>query len=209
MAKRPGTHDEALNSSAESSSGDVNMESDDVAAAVSLEEILKLYSQPVNEEQAWALCYQCCRTLAQIQRKKSLKSAGASAIDWPRRIEGAGDVLIWRDGTVKLHFSCSAGEWTHGSQRSKLRHTFVLYDILDCFLFFFLFFLAVWSNPPRGHIVVAVCFQPCGEFVYRRPVRSLITHHTSPRRSEGTADKPADAAVGLQPGSVQTAQSKW
>lgn len=110
MAKRPGTDDEMLNSSAESSSGDVNMETDDGAAAVSLEEILKLYNQPINEEQAWAVCYQCCRTLAQIQRRKSLKSAGASAIDYPRRIEGAGDVMIWRDGTVKLHFSGSAGQ---------------------------------------------------------------------------------------------------
>lgn len=110
MAKRPGTDDEALNSSAESSSGDINMETDDGAAAVSLEEILKLYNQPINEEQAWAVCYQCCRTLAQIQRRKSLKSAGASAIDCPRRIEGAGDVMIWRDGTVKLHFGGSAGK---------------------------------------------------------------------------------------------------
>lgn len=110
MAKRPGTDDEMLNSSAESSSGDVNMETDDRAAAVSLEEILKLYNQPINEEQAWAVCYQCCRTLAQIQRRKNLKSADASAIDYPRRIEGAGDVMIWRDGTVKLHFSGSAGK---------------------------------------------------------------------------------------------------
>uniref|UniRef100_A0A3B4U002 KIND domain-containing protein n=1 Tax=Seriola dumerili TaxID=41447 RepID=A0A3B4U002_SERDU len=29
---------------------------------LSLEEILRLYSQPINEEQAWAVCYQCCRT---------------------------------------------------------------------------------------------------------------------------------------------------
>ncbi|TNM92777.1 hypothetical protein fugu_018179 [Takifugu bimaculatus] len=119
MAKRPGTDDEMLNSSAvvrdlapESNSPDINMEPDDGAAPVSLEEILNLYNQPINEEQAWAVCYQCCRTLAQIQRRKSLKSAGASAIDYPRRIEGAGDVMIWRDGTVKLHFSGSADTYT-------------------------------------------------------------------------------------------------
>uniref|UniRef100_A0A674P6C4 Spire-type actin nucleation factor 1a n=1 Tax=Takifugu rubripes TaxID=31033 RepID=A0A674P6C4_TAKRU len=125
MAKRPGTDDEMLNSSAvvrdlapESNSRDINMEPDDGAAPVSLEEILNLYNQPINEEQAWAVCYQCCRTLAQIQRRKSLKSAGASAIDYPRRIEGAGDVMIWRDGTVKLHFSGSAD--THTSPPTSL-----------------------------------------------------------------------------------------
>lgn len=118
MAKPPGADDEMLNPSSvirgpvpePTSTGDVNMEPDDGAAAVSLEDILKLYSQPINEEQAWAVCYQCCRTLAQIQRRKSLKSAGASALEYPRRIEGAGDVMIGRDGTVKLHFNDSAGK---------------------------------------------------------------------------------------------------
>uniref|UniRef100_A0AAR2KHQ5 KIND domain-containing protein n=1 Tax=Pygocentrus nattereri TaxID=42514 RepID=A0AAR2KHQ5_PYGNA len=37
--------------------------SEDTAEALSLEEILTLYSQPINEEQAWAVCYQCCRFL--------------------------------------------------------------------------------------------------------------------------------------------------
>lgn len=119
MAKRPGTDDGVLNSSPilrdfapESDTGDVNMDSEDGASAVSLQDILSLYNQPINEEQAWAVCYQCCRTLAQKQRRKSLKSAGASAVDHPRRIEGPGDVMIWRDGTVKLHFEGSAGKPT-------------------------------------------------------------------------------------------------
>ena len=30
---------------------------------LSLEEVLKSYEQPINEEQAWAVCYQCCRAL--------------------------------------------------------------------------------------------------------------------------------------------------
>lgn len=137
MAKRPGTDDEMLNPSAvirdlapESNSRDINMEPDDGAAPVSLEEILNLYNQPINEEQAWAVCYQCCRALAQIQRRKSLKSAGASAIESPRRIEGAGDVMIWRDGTVKLHFSGSAGKWKDTAQSLGFNHPFILYDSL-------------------------------------------------------------------------------
>lgn len=137
MAKRPGTDDDMLNSPAvirdlapESNSGDVNMETDDGAAAVSLEEILNLYNQPINEEQAWAVCYQCCRTLSQIQRRKSLKSAGASAIDYPRRIEGPGDVMIWRDGTVKLHFSDSAGKLPDSGQILGFSHILILFDSL-------------------------------------------------------------------------------
>ncbi|TRY84350.1 hypothetical protein DNTS_025445 [Danionella cerebrum] len=61
-----------------------------------LEEILTLYSQPINEEQAWAVCYQCCRWLTQKHRRKE---TGASP---PGRIAGPGDVRIRKDGTVKL-----------------------------------------------------------------------------------------------------------
>uniref|UniRef100_A0A3Q2P9E3 Spire-type actin nucleation factor 1b n=1 Tax=Fundulus heteroclitus TaxID=8078 RepID=A0A3Q2P9E3_FUNHE len=56
---------------------------------LSLEEILRLYSQPINEEQAWAVCYQCCRTLAKAHRE-------------PRRISGPEDVRIQRDGSVRM-----------------------------------------------------------------------------------------------------------
>uniref|UniRef100_A0A8B9FJS3 KIND domain-containing protein n=1 Tax=Amazona collaria TaxID=241587 RepID=A0A8B9FJS3_9PSIT len=31
---------------------------------LSLEEVLKCYEQPLNEEQAWALCFQSCRAAA-------------------------------------------------------------------------------------------------------------------------------------------------
>uniref|UniRef100_A0A671UIJ3 Spire-type actin nucleation factor 1a n=1 Tax=Sparus aurata TaxID=8175 RepID=A0A671UIJ3_SPAAU len=120
MAKRPGTDDGMLTSptilrnfAADLNAGDVSMDCGDGAADVSLEEILKLYGQPINEEQAWAVCYQCCRTLAQKHRRKSSKSAGASAVGYPRRIEGPGDVIIWRDGTVKLHFEGSTETQSH------------------------------------------------------------------------------------------------
>lgn len=118
MAKRPGTDDGMLTSPAvlrdfasrsDLSSGDLDMDCADGAAEVSLEDILKLYSQPINEEQAWAVCYQCCRTLAQKRRRKSSKSAVGSAADYPRRIEGPGDVRIGRDGAVKLPFGDCTG----------------------------------------------------------------------------------------------------
>lgn len=115
MAKLPRTDEGMLTSSTAlrdvGAAGDVNMDPDDggggaaadaaATAEVSLEEILTLYNQPINEEQAWAVCYQCCRTLAQKQRRRGLKSASLLGGD-PRRIEGPGDVMIGRDGTVKL-----------------------------------------------------------------------------------------------------------
>ncbi|XP_026204455.1 protein spire homolog 1 isoform X2 [Anabas testudineus] len=111
MAKRPGTDDGMLTSptilrdfAADLNAGDVDMDCGDGADEISLEDILSLYSQPINEEQAWAVCYQCCRTLAQKHRRKSSRSPGAAAVDYPRRIEGPGDVRIGRDGTVKQHF---------------------------------------------------------------------------------------------------------
>lgn len=109
MAKRPGADDGMLPSptiprdfAADFNTGDLSMDCGDGAEEVSLEEILSLYSQPINEEQAWAVCYQCCRTLAQRHRRKGSKSHGAPPADSPRRIEGPGDLAIGRDGTVKL-----------------------------------------------------------------------------------------------------------
>ncbi|XP_034016076.1 protein spire homolog 1 isoform X2 [Thalassophryne amazonica] len=102
MSIRPRTDDGMLTSPAVLRAS--NVDCDDGAEEVSLEEILTLYSQPINEEQAWAVCYQCCRTLAQKRRRKSSKCVGASAADGARRIDGPGDVWIGRDGAVKLHF---------------------------------------------------------------------------------------------------------
>ncbi|XP_014034307.1 protein spire homolog 1 isoform X1 [Salmo salar] len=84
-------------------SWDMNMDIADGSEDLSLEEILSLYSQPINEEQAWAVCYQCCRTLARKHRKTNSKTSGSSVGDLTRRIEGPGDVRILRDGTVTLH----------------------------------------------------------------------------------------------------------
>ncbi|KAJ8353863.1 hypothetical protein SKAU_G00214300 [Synaphobranchus kaupii] len=89
-------HDDELNP------GHINMDCRDGKNELSLEEILMLYGQPINEEQAWAVCYQCCRSLAQEHRKRNSKSATASVVDHARRIEGPGDVRIHKDGVVRL-----------------------------------------------------------------------------------------------------------
>ncbi|XP_036809526.1 protein spire homolog 1 isoform X2 [Oncorhynchus mykiss] len=92
-------------------SWDLNMDIADGAEDLSLEEILSLYSQPINEEQAWAVCYQCCRTLARKHRRRNSQTSGSSVGDLTRRIEGPGDVRILRDGTVQLHHQDSEDKY--------------------------------------------------------------------------------------------------
>uniref|UniRef100_A0A667ZWR4 Spire-type actin nucleation factor 1b n=1 Tax=Myripristis murdjan TaxID=586833 RepID=A0A667ZWR4_9TELE len=71
------------------------------AEDLSLEEILRLYNQPINEEQAWAVCYQCCRSLAQGHR-------GRRTAAYPTRIGGPEDVRIQKDGSVRLQYQSYA-----------------------------------------------------------------------------------------------------
>ncbi|XP_075682562.1 protein spire homolog 1 [Rhinoderma darwinii] len=54
-----------------------------------LEEILDLYNQPINEEQAWAVCYQCCAALRAGSAKRP-------------KIKGASEVRVRRDGAVTV-----------------------------------------------------------------------------------------------------------
>jgi spire-like protein len=54
---------------------------------LSLEEVLKVYEQPINEEQAWAVCFQGCR---------GLRGAPGGG----RRIRDTADILLRRDGSV-------------------------------------------------------------------------------------------------------------
>lgn len=59
---------------------------------LSLEEVLKSYEQPINEEQAWAVCYQCCSGL----RLPRPPTVGVS------RVKDPSSILLRRDGTVSL-----------------------------------------------------------------------------------------------------------
>lgn len=56
-------------------------------AELSLEAVLKAYEQPINEEQAWAVCFQGCRGLR-----------GAPGSGW--RIRDTADIVLRRDGSV-------------------------------------------------------------------------------------------------------------
>ncbi|XP_010882392.2 protein spire homolog 2 isoform X2 [Esox lucius] len=61
---------------------------------LSLEEVLKSYEQPINEEQAWAVCYQCCGGL---RVPSPLTVTGVIY-----RIKDPSSILLLRDGTVSL-----------------------------------------------------------------------------------------------------------
>ncbi|KAM8966919.1 protein spire homolog 1 [Pelodytes ibericus] len=60
--------------------------------SLSLEEILDLYKQPINEEQAWAVCYQCCGSLLE----------GKVARGKRRKITDAAEIRIRKDGAITI-----------------------------------------------------------------------------------------------------------
>uniref|UniRef100_A0A673CKV3 KIND domain-containing protein n=1 Tax=Sphaeramia orbicularis TaxID=375764 RepID=A0A673CKV3_9TELE len=60
---------------------------------LSLEAVLKSYEQPINEEQAWAVCYQCC---------SGLRLPRPPPDDRVSRVKDPSSILLHRDGTVSL-----------------------------------------------------------------------------------------------------------
>uniref|UniRef100_A0A8B9YSU7 Spire type actin nucleation factor 2 n=1 Tax=Bos mutus grunniens TaxID=30521 RepID=A0A8B9YSU7_BOSMU len=82
-----------------SSSGDAAGAGRSEPWELSLEEVLKAYEQPINEEQAWAVCFQCCRGLR-------------GAPGGRRRIRDTADILLRRDGSVSARRESGAAEPT-------------------------------------------------------------------------------------------------
>ncbi|XP_026083627.1 protein spire homolog 1-like [Carassius auratus] len=77
---------------------------------LSLDEILHLYKQPINEEQAWAVCYQCCRSL--------LEDSAASG--------GEEHVRIYKDGSVRFHSGVRSGD-----KSTPLLHSYTDDKLMD------------------------------------------------------------------------------
>ncbi|TFK12344.1 shugoshin-like 1 [Platysternon megacephalum] len=103
---------------------------DEARDALSLEQILRLYNQPINEEQAWAVCYQCCGSLRARGRRRQTPAA---------RAEAASHVRIWKDGAVTLEPHSGASPPAAGkSGRSHCTETeiieslgIIIYKALD------------------------------------------------------------------------------
>ncbi|XP_062866433.1 protein spire homolog 1 isoform X2 [Trichomycterus rosablanca] len=101
-----------------------------------LEEILTLYSQPINEEQAWAVCYQCCQFLVQFKhrrRNKKKQNIEISGVNVARRIEGPGDVRINKDGTVTIHPRNNTDKHTQPNSSTEVIESLgiMIYKALD------------------------------------------------------------------------------
>lgn len=92
------------------------------AEELSLEEVLKAYEQPVNEEQAWAVGFQCCRGLlqpdppgAEERRRRRRGPAG--------RLRDTADLRLHQDGAVSARGEFGeAGEWGAGAAGSGAPH---------------------------------------------------------------------------------------
>ncbi|MBN3274348.1 SPIR2 protein, partial [Polyodon spathula] len=78
---------------------------------LSLEEVLKSYEQPINEEQAWAVCYQCCRGLSQLLPLEDQHVFG--------RVKDPGSILLHKDGTVTLYRDQNTQGKNHSEQASS------------------------------------------------------------------------------------------
>lgn len=76
--------------------------------SLSLEEILRLYNQPINEEQAWAVCFQGCRGLR-------------GAPGGRRRIRDTADILLRRDGSVSARLEPGAAGEAGGGVAGRSR----------------------------------------------------------------------------------------
>ncbi|XP_018960600.1 protein spire homolog 2 isoform X2 [Cyprinus carpio] len=66
---------------------------------LSLEEVLKSYEQPINEEQAWAVCFQCCR---ELRAPRPHTQPGEEFL-----IRDPSSIILHRDGRVTAHLDSS------------------------------------------------------------------------------------------------------
>ncbi|XP_072324514.1 protein spire homolog 1-like isoform X2 [Scyliorhinus torazame] len=99
---------------------------------LSLEQILKLYNQPLNEEQAWAVCYQCCSSLHRQRRPPPpAQPAGDRQPCWGR-LSGARAVILHRDGNISIRGDPDKGETRRCTEPEVIESVGILvYKALD------------------------------------------------------------------------------
>ncbi|NXX47245.1 SPIR2 protein, partial [Tricholaema leucomelas] len=70
---------------------------------VSLAEVLRCFQQPISEEQAWAICFQCCCKMEQLTR-------GLSPSLHTVFIKGAGSIFLHDDGSASFKVYRKSGK---------------------------------------------------------------------------------------------------
>ncbi|NWY97496.1 SPIR2 protein, partial [Loxia curvirostra] len=68
---------------------------------VPLAELLSCLEEPVSEEQAWAICFQCCRKIEQLAHSSALRSVF---------IKGSESIFIHADGTASFKVYHESGK---------------------------------------------------------------------------------------------------
>ncbi|NXH15292.1 SPIR1 protein, partial [Bucco capensis] len=93
---------------------------------VSLAEILRCFEHPISEEQAWAVCFQCCCKMEQLAQGQcsSLHSVF---------IKGSGSIFIHADGTAsfKVYHKSDVGSIQQSEDKLLEYLGMVIYEALD------------------------------------------------------------------------------
>ncbi|XP_009878261.1 PREDICTED: protein spire homolog 1-like [Charadrius vociferus] len=93
---------------------------------VSLAEILRCFEHPISEEQAWAICFQCCRKMEQL-------SMGLYTPLHSVFIKGPGSIFIHADGTAsfKVYHKSDVGSIQQSEDKLLEYLGVVIYEALD------------------------------------------------------------------------------
>lgn len=113
--------------------------------SLNLLEIVEAFKSPINEEQAWALCYQIVKNVILRHHEDERRSSQSSSLQQRPRprfpiITSMEDLELNRDGSVKLPMPSSSG--TMLSRNSFIQEVstfsihlrFVVIDLLTSFL---------------------------------------------------------------------------
>uniref|UniRef100_UPI00398EB743 protein spire homolog 1-like isoform X2 n=1 Tax=Pristiophorus japonicus TaxID=55135 RepID=UPI00398EB743 len=102
------------------------------AQELSLEQILRLYNQPLNEEQAWAVCFQCCGTLRRHRRRRPPPEPAGDWQPFWGRLSGTRAVILHRDGNISIRTDSAKGEAIRCTEPEVIESVGILvYKALD------------------------------------------------------------------------------
>ncbi|NXG14107.1 SPIR1 protein, partial [Grallaria varia] len=97
---------------------------------VSLAELLRCFEHPISEEQAWAICFQCCCKMEQLAREPCPLLHSVF-------IKGSGSIFIHADGTASFKVyhksgkSIDAGSIQQSEEKLLEYLGMVIYEALD------------------------------------------------------------------------------